>query len=313
MLSVVTQKATWSNMDVFGFHIEPTNICTLKCSGCARTRFIDQWPQHWKNHSLDITELLKFIDIELVNKKINLCGNYGDPIYHPNFIELVTCLKARGAIISITTNGSYKTHEWWENLVSNLTSSDTIIFSVDGTPENFTQYRVNADWKSILIGMHVVAQSTCNSTWKYIPFLFNQDNIEEVKQLSKDIGIKHFQVEFSDRFDEKTEFLKPDSTLLGPRYGNQVQWKSGNLDTTVDPKCIQGKEYFITADGYYSPCCYLADHRFYYKTQFGKNKTQYNIRHHTLTEILQQPQTVEFYQTLDQQPGCQYNCPKIAG
>jgi MoaA/NifB/PqqE/SkfB family radical SAM enzyme len=302
-----------SDINISGFHIEPTNICTLKCGGCARTRFINQWPQHWRNHSLDIDELLKFIDIDLVGMKFTLCGNYGDPIYHPNFIELITRLKAQGAVVSITTNGSYKTQEWWENLVSNLTSADTIIFSVDGTPENFTQYRVNANWESILIGMQVVAQSVCNSTWKYIPFSFNQNNIEEVKQLSDNIGINHFQVEFSDRFDEKTEFLKPDNMLLGSRYVNQVQWKSDNLNAIVDPKCNQGQDHFITADGYYSPCCYLADHRFYYKTPFGKNKAQYNIREHTLTKILQQSQTVEFYQTLDQQPGCQYNCPKLAG
>lgn len=313
MTSVLRQKIIWSDMDVAGFHIEPTNICTLKCAGCARTRFINQWPQHWKNHSLNITELLKFIDIDLVDKKINLCGNYGDPIYHPDFIELVTRLKSRGAIVSIITNGSYKQQEWWEELVGNLTSKDSITFSVDGTPENFTQYRINANWESILIGMQVVAQSICNSTWKYIPFSFNQDNIKEVNQLSNDIGIKHFQVEFSDRFDERTEFLKPDSTLLGSRYVNQVQWKSGNPNVSVDPKCSQGKEHFITADGYYSPCCYLADHRFYYKTSFGKNKAQYNIREHTLTKILQQSQTVEFYQTLDKQPGCQYNCSKNDG
>jgi len=301
------------NIDITGFHIEPTNICTLKCPGCARTRFIDQWPQHWKNHSLDIDELLTFIDIDLSGNKINLCGNYGDPIYHPDFIELVTCLKARGAVITITTNGSYKTQHWWEQLISKLTPADTITFSVDGTPENFTQYRVNADWESILIGMQVVAQSVCNSAWKYIPFSYNQNNIEEAQQLSKDIGIKHFRVEFSDRFDAQTEFLKPDDTLIGSRYVAQVQWKTNNTISTVSPKCHQGQDHFITADGYYTPCCYLADHRFYYKTTFGKNKKQYDIRQHTLTEILQQPQTVEFYQTLDQQPGCQYNCPKTVG
>ena len=297
-------------MDVGGFHIEPTNICTLKCPGCARTRFIDQWPQHWKNHSLDIDELLKFIDIELVGKTVTLCGNYGDPIYHPNFIELVVGLKSQGANISITTNGSYRKQDWWEQLTSKLTPADTITFSVDGTPKNFTQYRINADWESIQTGMNVVADSSCHSVWKYIPFSYNQHNIEEVKQLSNDIGIKHFRVEFSDRFDEQTELLKPDNSLIGSRYLAQVQWKSNNTNLTVNPKCHRGQEHFITAEGYYSPCCFLADHRFYYKTPFGKNKSWYNIREHTLSEILQQSQTVEFYQTLDQQPGCQYNCPK---
>lgn len=300
-------------MDITGFHIEPTNICTLKCAGCARTRFIDQWPQHWKNHSLDIGQLLKFIDIDLTNKRINLCGNYGDPIYHPEFVELVAKLKARGAVITITTNGSYKKQQWWEELVDVLTPIDTVTFSVDGVPTNFTQYRENADWESILVGMQVIAKASCNSVWKYIPFSFNQGNITEANDLCNQIGIKHFQVDPSDRFDEQTESLKPDTALLGNRYVAQVNWKYKSIEATVDAKCSQGREHFITAEGYYAPCCFLADHRFYYKTPFGKNKPQYDIRQQTLTQILQQSTTVEFYQTLDQHSGCQYNCPKTAG
>jgi organic radical activating enzyme len=292
-----------------GFHIEPTNICTLKCPGCARTRFINQWPQHWKNHSLDVDQLLNFLDVDLTNKKLVLCGNYGDPIYHPDFIGFVKRLKDRGAVLSITTNGSYKTQDWWKELVSNLSSLDLINFSVDGTPDNFTKYRVNADWNSIKVGMEVVAQSSCDSSWKYIPFAFNQLDIESVEQLSQSIGIKNFRVEFSDRFDEQTHELIPDTSLIGSRYIPQVEWKSNVSNSKLNPKCQSGREHFITAEGYYSPCCYLADHRFYYKTPFGKNKRHYDIRQHTLSEILQQPQTIEFYQTPDQQSGCQYNCP----
>lgn len=299
--------------DITGIHIEPTNICTLKCSGCARTRFINQWPQHWKNHSLDIDQLLNFLDIDLTDKSIGLCGNYGDPIYHPDFIELVSKLKARGARLCITTNGSYKKQDWWESLVEQLTSNDVVTFSVDGTPSNFTEYRVNANWESIETGMKVVVNSSCQSVWKYIPFSFNQNNIAEVEKLSKQIGIKKFQPEPSDRFDDQTFSLKPDNKLLGARYSAQENWKFNNRSTSIDPKCNQGSEHFITAEGYYAPCCYLADHRFYYKTQFGKNKPQYDIRHYTLTKILQQLPTVEFYQTLPQQSGCQYNCPTING
>jgi molybdenum cofactor biosynthesis enzyme MoaA len=242
-----------------------------------------------------------------------LCGNYGDPIYHPDFINFVRQLKQRGVTVTITTNGSYKTQDWWKELTDNLEAGDKVQFSVDGTPDNFTKYRVNADWDSIKVGMEVVAQSACNSSWKYIPFAFNQLDIESVEQLSRSIGIKNFRVEFSDRFDEQTHELIPDTSLIGSRFISQVKWKSDVPDLTVNPKCQSGREHFITAEGYYSPCCHLADHRFYYKTPFGKNKRQYNIRQHTLSEILQQPDTIEFYQTLDQQPGCQYNCPNTAG
>ena len=115
-----------------GFHIEATNICTLKCAGCARTRFINQWPQHWQNHSLDINQLLNFLDIDLTGRTILLCGNYGDPIYHPNFIEFVSKLKRAGITLLITTNGSYRTKSWWQELVSHLDSQDIIKFYENG-------------------------------------------------------------------------------------------------------------------------------------------------------------------------------------
>jgi organic radical activating enzyme len=297
--------------NLVGLHIEPTNICTLKCPGCARTRFINQWPQHWKNHSLDIDHLLKFLDIDLTGLKILLCGNYGDPIYHPNFIEFVTKLKQRGSVISIVTNGSYRTTDWWKALTSVLTSADCITFSIDGIPTNFTQYRINADWDTIKQGIEISAESACQTEWKYIPFSFNSTDIESAEQFSQQLGIDRFFVDPSDRFDEATESLKPSNTLLGTRYDAQVLWKSAQVPSLkkVTPKCVNEREHFITADGYYSPCCFIADHRFYYKTTFGKQKKLYNIQEHSISQILAEPTVIEFYQNLDQHPGCQFNCP----
>jgi organic radical activating enzyme len=293
-----------------GFHIELTNICTLKCSGCARTRFIDQWPQHWQNHNLDVTQLLQFLDIDLHDKTISLCGNYGDPIYHPDFINVVKQLKETGVTLSIVTNGSYKTKDWWQELTEILTHKDNLTFSVDGIPENFTQYRKNADWKSIQIGMETSVASRCQTTWSYIPFSFNENNIDQAKELSSQLGIDNFVVKPSDRYDDQTMHLKPKlDSLIKNRFEFQQAWKKGIPITSVDPHCQNGKAHFITADGFYSPCCFLADHRFYYKNQFGKNKKQYNIQNTTLSEILERPAVIEFYDTLDQHAGCQYNCP----
>jgi len=295
---------------ITGFHIEPTNICTLKCAGCARTRFIDQWPQHWHNHSLDIDQLLRFLDIDLSTKTINLCGNYGDPIYHPDFINFVKRLKDTGVTLYITTNGSYKTKEWWQELTELLSPNDTITFSIDGIPENFTQYRKNANWTSIQTGIEISVKSQCQTVWKYIPFSFNETSIDQANKLALDFGIDRFIINPSDRFDEKTSMLMPRSKeFIGIRFESQQQWKNNNSVTSVNPKCHIGNQHFITADGFYSPCCFLADHRFYYKTQFGKSKKQFDIRNTTLSELLARPTVVEFYTSLEQQSGCQYNCP----
>ena len=294
--------------DILGLHIEPTNICTLKCPGCARTRFINQWPQHWKNHSIDIDQLHKFIDIDLQDKTILLCGVYGDPIYHPEFHQLVSGLKQRKAHIRITTNGSYKSADWWSSTVSMLGRDDCVTFSVDGLPENFTKYRVNADWDTIYTAMQICAESQCQTTWKYIPFNFNEQDIEAARLLSEKIGINNFQIEHSDRFDEQTDDYKPTVKNLGSRYPLQQSWKQNKI-YEIAPKCTDNKNHYISANGFYSPCCYVADHRFYYKTEFGKNKKSYNIVDHTLTQILTQPAVVEFYSDLTNYPVCQYNCP----
>jgi MoaA/NifB/PqqE/SkfB family radical SAM enzyme len=193
--------------------------------------------------------------------------------------------------------------------VTILDKNDTVIFSIDGTPKNFIQYRINADWPSIEQAIQVCTESQVNTVWKYIVFSYNQHDIETVNQLSQKLGIDKFEVVLSDRFDKQTEFLKPELEFLGSRYNAQQDWKNGKLSGTLDPKCTNRKEHFISAEGYYVPCCYLQDYRFYYKTQFGKNKSTYKISDTTLSKILNQSDTVEFYDNLSQQSGCQYNCP----
>jgi MoaA/NifB/PqqE/SkfB family radical SAM enzyme len=293
---------------ITGVHIEPTNICTLKCPGCSRTDLIEQWPQHWKNHYIDVDQLMTFLDVDLTDKPVMLCGNYGDPIYHPNFIELATALKKRKANLDIITNGSYKTAEWWTQLTDILDAKDIVTFSIDGIPENFTTYRINADWPSIEQGIKICVASRCKTQWKYIPFLYNQHNVEQARELGNKLGIDRFFIDPSNRFNDNTKHLKPTEELVDFKQHLQTEWK--NTDHAVDPVCNNGHEHFISADGHYVSCCMLSDFRFYYKTTFGKNKKEYSIANTTLTDILNKPTVVEFYNTLNEQRGCQYFCPK---
>lgn len=299
--------------DVNGFHIEPTNLCTLKCPGCARTQFINKWPSHWKNRSVNIDSLLKFLDIDLSNKRILLCGNYGDPIYHPHFIDLVKELKQKNAHLKIVTNGSYKTVDWWNKLAQVLDKNDLVSFSIDGMPDNFNTYRINADWETITNGLNVVGSSDIPSEWKFIPFNFNVDDIKEVEELSKSFNIDNFVIEPSDRFDKFTEQFRPTKTnYIGEKIDakNLIATDSSNF-VAINPSCLNnGNTHFISAEGFYTSCCYVSDYRFYYKTIFGKNKKQFNINNNKFSELLFRNDVQDFYNTLDQKMVCKYNCPK---
>jgi wyosine [tRNA(Phe)-imidazoG37] synthetase (radical SAM superfamily) len=237
-----------------------------------------------------------------------MCGNYGDPIYHPDLAGLVRDFKSRGAVISIVTNGSHRKQSWWQELVQELNSDDSVTFSIDGIPENFTQYRINGDWSTIQDAIDVCVAVPCKTVWSFIPFSYNEHNIEQAKQLSQDLGMDRFVINRSARFDKETMHFKPKDDLIAIQWHSQQNWKQTITAKKVIPECENGQTHFISADGHYMPCCYVGDHRFYYKNQFGKNKKQYSIQNTTLSEILNRTQVAEFYDTLTDQTVCQYNC-----
>jgi pyruvate-formate lyase-activating enzyme len=293
-----------------GFHIETTNICTLKCPRCSRTKFIEQFPGQWKNQQLNLDDLIKFIDIPLTNKKFELCGDYGDPIYYDRLFELVKWIKENGASIFLHTNGSYKTKAWWEELTYYMDHKDCVVFGIDGVPENFTNYRINADWNSIKVGIEVTTK-TVNTVWQYIPFRYNIDYIDKAEQLSKELGFTEFKILQSSRWDGVDDTLRPDKKFI-QSDNNQINFQKKNNGNTISPKCkITNNEHFITSAGFYAPCCYIPNHNFYYKTEFYKNKNFFDISKTTLTQVLENTET--FFNSIeDTKPiHCIYHCPKL--
>jgi len=293
-----------------GFHIEPTNVCTLKCPGCARTKFIEQFPRAWRNQHLNLSDLDQFMDVDLDDKDFVLCGNNGDPIYYNQLFEMIKWAHQRRANVHITTNGSHRSAKWWKTLSELLKERDSITFSVDGTPENFTQYRINAEWASTELGMSIMRDSMAKTRWKYIPFSFNEQDIDQAHAISQKLGIDQFVVTPSDRWDDKTESLRP-RNFTGVREHTISLW-SKHKNISITPKCKEmNNQHYISSDGFYMPCCYVGDYRFYYKSEFHRNKSQYDISKTTLSTILLA--TRGFYDDIEQsQPEyCTYNCSKI--
>jgi len=292
-----------------GLHIELTNKCTLKCPRCSRTEFIKQFPHAWKNQDLDLQDLKKFIDVDLAGKKILLCGNYGDPIYHNDMIEFVRFFKEKKARVRIATNGSYKSIDWWTELSKVLSYDDEIVFAIDGLPKNFTKSWINGDWKSIADGIRIMRESKVTMIWQYIRFSYNIDDVNTAETLSKQLGFDSFTVMDSNRWDNGTEWLTPNINNVSLA---KINWGSDS-DVTIDADCSTNDQHFISAEGRYTPCCFSSEHRFYYKTKFYKEKNAYDIKETTLSAVLNYPTTVEFFKTIHiaKPDVCTFSCPKV--
>ena len=145
------------------WHIEPSSICSLKCPRCPRAEVADSL----LNRQLDLRFFREQIGAEVIKniRKITFCGNDGDPIYCKQLTDIIGWIKAVKPNLQITliTNGSHKSTQFWSDLAHVMNEHDEIHWSLDGWDQDSNQrYRINCDWKSITAGIdtffHVFAK-----------------------------------------------------------------------------------------------------------------------------------------------------------
>jgi len=189
-------------------NLDITHRCVLQCSRCLR----QQHPgMHKRGHDISISSFEK---ISKHFHNINFCGQMGDCIYHPKFLTLLNVAYNNNVKVKCHTNGHGKGIEWWKRAFK----YDNIewIFALDGLPKDSHLYRVNQDGEAVFKIMKYGASLNKNITWSYIVFKYNEDNIEECKQLAKDNNMK-FNLVMSSRWEDKTvgtDVYKPSKYFL---------------------------------------------------------------------------------------------------
>ena len=193
--------------------IELTTKCTLGCPACPRND-----PYHkkeiWDVGHLDTDIVKSFADVDS-DRTYLFVGCYGDPIYHPEFIDIMRYYVARDKRVVIHTNGSFKTEKWWNELAAcNWSYNQRFTFSVDGLEDTNHLYRIRANWKSIMTGMKIMGALPKNQRpwliWKFLVFPYNEHQVEEARALATEIGIDQFTPVLSERNNDDYECDNPE-------------------------------------------------------------------------------------------------------
>lgn len=294
------------NWQLYHWHFEISGKCTLKCPRCPRN---DTAPVPWMNKELDLNFFKNLLTPELLTKevkRITMCGDIGDPIYASQYLEIIEYIKTHNPKIHIytITNGSYRKKEWWHQLAKISNEYDTINFSVDGynnTTNNM--YRIGSDWDSIMEGMRIMCQnSSAHVYWASILFSFNQDHIDHIKNLARDIGCDGVQLTYSTKFGSKygeayggvDDNLEPRSEYISKthRYEryfypisdrkidnsdylalNQIRYTTvkEQYNKYITPMCsIGNRGLYVSADGVLHPCSWVS---FPFTTMSTQRKT----------------------------------------
>jgi MoaA/NifB/PqqE/SkfB family radical SAM enzyme len=256
-------------------HIEPTSRCTLACPACPRTWFSETFNRPFPKQDLDVDVLERFLDCEsgLEVTQFLLNGNHGDPIYYPDLFKLIDRFRSNKTF-KISTNGSYQKTEFWHTLSSMLTPADTVYFSIDGLEHNNHLYRRNSDWNSIMEGLTIMSQGPARVVWKTLYFSYNINEIDQIKALADSKGVEFF-VESSSRYGDQT--LIPNENFID----TSRLYKKSIDPVVIDPQCGHKEEY-ISADGYYWPCCLITSMYSLHKTSLWKDRANWKISNQTL-------------------------------
>ena len=118
---------TYSQIDEY--QLEITTYCNASCPQCPRNINGGEVNPYLTLQHLSRESIDKAFTPELCNRlrQVFFCGSYGDPIVHPDFLEIIKDFRRKNPRlwIYIHTNGGVHNTDWWEKLAVLITVSYT--------------------------------------------------------------------------------------------------------------------------------------------------------------------------------------------
>lgn len=264
------------------YQIEITSLCNAACPQCPRNNNGEGINPYMPLVSLDRDIIDLAFPKELCQRirQIFFCGSYGDPIAHPDFLDILKDFRKKSPTIwlYIHTNGGIKSPVWWKELAEVINGYGKIDFGIDGLEDTNHLYRKNVKFNRVVENVKAFIGAGGKAQWNYIVFAHNEHQVDEAEHLSKELGFESFLPRNTGRFlhHGKVEEMiswpvigKNEYTIAPPtnlKYRNKSLINLINLkqeykpiDTyfdTTEIKCdaLLGNKVVITAEGLVLPC-----------------------------------------------------------
>lgn len=241
---------------------EPTTSCNLRCPECpsglrAFTRPTGMLQKDFFKETIDdIHQHLLYLIFYF----------QGEPYLNPEFLDMVKYASSKKIYTATSTNAHYITDDVAKKTVES--GLDRLIISIDGTTQDvYQQYRVGGNLNKVIEGTKKIVQwrKALNSKTPFIFFQFlvvkpNEHQLEEIKQLAKEIGVDEVRFKTAQVYDYET-----DPNQLIPNNEKYSRYKKGK-DGKHKPKnklvnrCWKlWHANVITWDGLVVPCCFDKD------------------------------------------------------
>jgi len=218
-----------------------TNRCNAKCRFCVR-----------QNHTPDE---IKDMDLNIIQNlpnfaKIYLSSYNSEPTLHPQFIEIIKIFKEKNIDVHLYSNMGTHDEKWWFNLGKSLTH---VTSHLDGIGKNHEKHKVGLCFNKVVSNMKSFTKAGGKLYLKTIVFKYNENDVDEIKNLSKEIGVQKHSLKASWEYEIDGDFSKPLNYFIMNRSEKSIQNKD-KIICELDLGALA-----IDIDGNYYPCCRMLD------------------------------------------------------
>ncbi|HSB79470.1 MAG TPA: radical SAM protein [Candidatus Methylomirabilis sp.] len=180
-------------------YVEATNRCNLACRTCIRNTWDEPLGQ------METTTFSRVMGgLRAFSPSPAICfGGFGEPLAHPNIVEMVAQAKALGGRVELITNGTLLTKDVSQGLIA--TGLDMLWVSLDGaTPESYVDVRLGAALPEVLANLKAFRDARKPDPDRYravpyigIAFVMMKRNVADlpaVLRLGERLGATRFMV-----------------------------------------------------------------------------------------------------------------------
>jgi len=282
------------------YQIEITSYCNASCPQCPRNINGGKTNPYLPLCHLSRQVIDKAFTPELCNrlKQVFFCGSYGDPIVHPDFLDILKDFRKKNPTLwlYIHTNAGVHDKEWWSELANIINGYGKIDFGIDGLEDTNHLYRRGVKFGTAIDNAYAFILAGGKAQWNWIVFKHNQHQLKQAKFLSDFLGFEKILFRGTGRFLDHNTLEAKESWEVVPQkqepyqlevttleeYRNSSMQRLGDLKkeypdikryfdtTTIKCDACVGNKVAITSEGLVLPCNFfehnLYDARFHDRT-----------------------------------------------
>ena len=280
------------------YQLEITTYCNAACPQCPRNvqgSGINPY-MPLVHLSRDAIDAAFSVDHCAKLRQIFFCGSYGDPIMHPDFLDILQDFRRKNPTLwlYIHTNGGIHDESYWAEIATIMNGYGQIDFGFDGLEDTLHLYRRSVKYDIAMRNARAYIKAGGRAQWNYIVFKHNEHQVEQARALSNEYGFFNFLARRTGRFYDHTnedvyqnwpvldknkkvlyvleqpvgtEWQNPSVQKIAVLKKMHGSFKEYLTQTSIKCDALLGNKVVITAEGLVLPCNFfehnLYDARFY--------------------------------------------------